>query len=59
MQLNDLSYSIRSSIYKLHSTLGPGLLESVYEAALIHELMNSKLQIVSQVGLPVKKVSSE
>lgn len=38
MELNDLSYKIRGAIYAVHNELGPGLLESVYEAALIYEL---------------------
>lgn len=38
MDLNDLTYRIRGCIFKVHATLGPGLLESVYEAALAYEL---------------------
>jgi hypothetical protein len=37
-QINDLTYSIRGAIFEVHRTLGPGLLQSVYEAALLHEL---------------------
>ena len=37
----------------MHKTLGPGLLESVYEAALVYELMQLGLKVISQVGLPV------
>lgn len=39
--------------FTVHNTLGPGLLESVYEAALIYELKLLGLQIQSQVGIPV------
>lgn len=53
MDLNDLTYKIRGAIFKVHQTLGPGLLESVYEAALIYELMQISLKVVSQVGIPV------
>ena len=53
MELNDLSYQIRGAIYKVHSSLGPGLFESVYEAALIYELMEMNLNVKSQLGLPV------
>ena len=53
MDLNDLTYKIRGAIFKVHKTLGPGLLESVYEAALVYELMQLGLKVVSQAGLPV------
>ena len=53
MELNDLTYQIRGAIYKVHSSLGPGLFESVYEAALIYELMEMNLNVKSQLGLPV------
>ena len=53
MDLNDLTYKIRGAIFKVHKTLGPGLLESVYEAALVYELMQLGLKVFSQVGLPV------
>ena len=53
MELNDLTYKIRGAIFKVHATLGPGLLESVYEAALLYELIELDLKAVSQIGLPV------
>lgn len=53
VELNDLSYQIRGAIYKVHSTLGPGLFESVYEAAFIYELKQLNLAVESQVGIPV------
>ncbi len=53
MDLNDLSYKIRGVIYKVHSTLGPGLFENVYEAAMIYELQEAGLSVRSQVVLPV------
>ena len=53
MTENDLSYSIRGAAFKVHSALGPGLLESVYEAALMHELQKKGLEVSSQVGFPV------
>ncbi len=52
MELNDLTYQIRGAIYKVHSALGPGLFESVYEAALIYELKELNLIVKSQLGLP-------
>ncbi|MBY0477923.1 MAG: GxxExxY protein [Chitinophagaceae bacterium] len=53
MELNDLTYKIRGAIYTVHNTLGPGLFESVYEAALAFELLSAGLQIKTQVGIPV------
>ncbi len=53
MELNALSYVVRGCIFKVHATLGPGLLESVYEAALAHELRKADLDIETQLGLPV------
>lgn len=40
--------------YSVHRELGPGLLESVYEACLCHELSLRGIQFQSQVALPVK-----
>ena len=39
--------------YKLHSTLGPGLLESVYESFFCHELKLRGLKVENQVVLPL------
>lgn len=38
---------------KVHTTLGPGLLESAYEACLAHELRMRGLHVLTQVALPV------
>jgi GxxExxY protein len=38
---------------KVHSVLGPGLLESAYHACLLHELRKQGIAVASQVGLPV------
>ena len=48
----DLSYLIRGAAFKVHSALGPGLLESVYEVALTHELKTIGLEIRNQVVIP-------
>lgn len=44
---------IVDAAYKIHKTLGPGLLESVYEACMVHELRRRKLKVQKQVHLPV------
>lgn len=51
--LNQLSYQIRGAIFKVHSSLGPGLLESVYAAALTYELSALNLSVQTQLGVPV------
>lgn len=38
---------------KIHKILGPGLLESVYEAALIHELRKLGIRVANQQGIPL------
>lgn len=53
MSLNDLTYQIRGAIYTVFKELGPGLLESVYEAALLYELHKMGLSVRNQVGVPV------
>ena len=49
MQLNEISYRIIGAAMKVHSALGAGLLESVYEKYLIHELTQAGLQFQNQV----------
>ena len=44
---------IFESAFKVHRALGPGLLESVYEVCLCHELAKAGLKFQRQVELPV------
>ena len=53
MTENEISYHIRSAIYEVYFTLGPGLLESSYEFALKHELESRGFNVKSQVKLPL------
>lgn len=53
-ELNDITFKIRGAIFEVFNVLGPGLLESVYEAALLIELKERGLIVRNQVGLPVK-----
>lgn len=53
MELHELTYKIRGAIYSVHNELGPGLFESVYEAALMYELEEMGLNVQSQLLLPV------
>ena len=53
MTENEISYKIIGAIYKVYNELGPGLLESVYEAALCYQLRKDGLKVENQVKLPV------
>ena len=53
MSENEISFEIRRAAFKLHTELGPGLLESVYETALAYELRQIGLQVATQVPLPM------
>lgn len=53
MKENDISYDIRGAAFKVHTALGPGLLESVYETALSYELRQKGYDIKNQVGIPL------
>jgi len=52
MDENDISYAIRGAAFKVHTALGPGLLESAYEAAIAYELRKDGYDVKNQVGLP-------
>jgi GxxExxY protein len=52
--VNEISGKIVDAAFSVHKELGPGLLESVYEACLCHELTLRKLDFRSQVALPVR-----
>ena len=51
--LNRISGIIIDAAMRVHTKLGPGLLESVYEACLAHELTKRGLRCLTQVGLPI------
>lgn len=51
--LNRISCDIIDSAIKVHTVLGPGLLESTYEACLEHELRRRQHKVLRQVTLPV------
>jgi len=53
MEINQISGQIVDAAMKVHSALGPGLLESAYEACLLFELHKRELKAVSQLQLPV------
>jgi GxxExxY protein len=53
MEINAISGQIVNAAMMVHSSLGPGLLESAYEGCLVHELQKRGLHIATQVILPV------
>ena len=50
---NVISGKIVDAAYKVHTRLGPGLLENVYEACLAHEIQKVGLQVRRQVVVPI------
>lgn len=53
MTENEISYAIRGCIFNVFNTLGPGLFETVYQAALCYELRKAGLQCRQEVDVPV------
>ena len=53
MNLNELTYAIIGAAMKVHRTLGPGLLESAYEACLAYELKKLGFAVERQQPIPV------
>ncbi len=52
-ELNKVSGEVVDAALDVHSALGPGLLENVYEYALAHELSERGLKVEKQVPIPV------
>ena len=48
-----MTYKIRGAIFEVYNTLGPGLLESVYEEALVFELLQRGLKVERQIEVPI------
>jgi GxxExxY protein len=51
--LDELSYALIGCAMEVHKKLGPGLLESVYEQALVHELKMKGIPVRAQVDIDV------
>lgn len=49
----DIGEIVIGAAMKVHSALGPGLLESAYEACLAHELVKSGVEVKKQISLPL------
>ena len=53
MELNEITHEIIDSAYKVHSALGPGLLESAYKACLAYELRKKGLKVEVEKPVPI------
>ena len=53
MEINQITHEILDSAYIVHSALGPGLLESAYQACLVYELRKKGLKMEVEKPLPL------
>lgn len=49
----EIAKYVLDAAFKVHTALGPGLLESVYETCLAHELRGKGLKLEAQIALPI------
>ena len=54
MTENDIGTAIIGAAIKVHSVVGPGLLESAYEACLVYELEKQRLRTRRQIAIPIR-----
>lgn len=53
MSPNELTYKIRGAAFTVYRTLGPGLLERVYQEAMVYQLAKEGLSVQCEVPVPV------
>jgi GxxExxY protein len=53
MHINQLSSQVIKAAINVHKTLGPGLLESVYQSCMVIELRDMGINVESEVPLPI------
>ncbi|NCP45197.1 MAG: GxxExxY protein [Flavobacteriales bacterium CG18_big_fil_WC_8_21_14_2_50_32_9] len=53
MEINQITEQILKCAFKVHSELGPGLLESAYEECLFYELLQNGIKVEKQKALPL------
>jgi GxxExxY protein len=53
MEINQITHEILDSAYKVHTALGPGLLESAYKACLAYELRKKGLKVEEEKPIPL------
>jgi GxxExxY protein len=54
MEINDLSGNVLDACIKIHTEIGPGCFEKVYEETLYYELSKRNLQVEQQIVLPIE-----
>ena len=54
MTENEIATEVVDAAYRIHTKLGPGLFETVYEVVLAHELKKRGLQVARQVAIPIQ-----
>ena len=53
MEFEEITGQVITAALKVHSAIGPGVLESVYKTCLQHELLKTGLRVQAEVALPV------
>jgi GxxExxY protein len=53
MHVEEIARQVVDGAYKVHTALGPGLLESAYQTCLAHELRKRGLTVETEVVMPV------
>jgi GxxExxY protein len=53
MHENEIAKIVVDVAYKIHTRLGPGLLESAYQAIMVLELKKRGLQVESEISMPI------
>jgi len=54
MDENEIAQKTLDAAFRIHRALGPGLLESVYEAVLARELSKNGFNVIRQQGIPIR-----
>ena len=54
MNENEIAKVVVDAAFKIHTKVGPGLLESAYQTFLVYELKKRGLTVESEVGMPVQ-----
>lgn len=52
-ELNGLAKNVLDAAYRVHTELGPGLLESAYTACLVYELQKAGIEVLTEVPVPL------
>jgi GxxExxY protein len=53
MEIDQITHEVLDSAYKVHTALGPGLLESAYKACLAYELRKKSLNVIEEKPIPI------